>query len=131
MKKVRSGSLMLESAMALTLIALALAGVSQLLLLAGKQQRAVEARRLAHREAGNVMERVMVLPATTLAQAAPAIDISAEMRNAMPSAKLSIDASPADEAGTTEIRVEISWRDANGQAEQVELIAWTSAGSTP
>ena len=131
MKKVRAGSLMMESAMAITLVALALAGVSQLLLLAGNQQRAVEARRLAYREAGNVMERVMVLPATSLAEAEKTIGMSTETRAGLPSATLSIVASPTDEAGMSQVRVEISWRDANGQTEQVELIAWKSAGSTP
>ena len=131
MKKVRAGSLLMESAMAITLVAIALAGVSQLLILAGNQQRAIEARRLAYREVGNVMERLMVLPEPSWADAEKSINISAETRAALPSAKLAIVARPADEAGVTQIRVEIAWRDANGQSEQVELIAWKSAGSTP
>jgi type II secretory pathway pseudopilin PulG len=132
MKSSRRGSLMLETMMAVTLVAIALAGVSQLLLLASRQQRIVESRRLAQREAGNVMERVMIrrdgeLTADKLAE----ITVSPETRASLPSATLNIRVTPTEEATTSMIRVEVGWVERTGQAQQVEISAWRQAGSIP
>ena len=120
---------MIEAMIAIMLVALALAGVSQLLLLAGRQQRLSDGRRLANREAGNVMERVI---AQTEGDAAisnlESFVISPETRTRLPQATLKILMNPLNDTATTEVRVEIAWLDPNGQPEQVELTAWTYAG---
>jgi type II secretory pathway pseudopilin PulG len=129
---VRRGSVLIESMIAIALLALAMTGVSQLIVLAGRQQRIVESRRLAHREASNVMERVMARRDSQLSpDNLAAISVSPETRAQLPSAAVKIHVTPTDDGRTNQLRVEVAWVDFVGQAELVEVSAWRPAGSSP
>jgi hypothetical protein len=118
--------MVMEASMATVLIALALISVAQLLVAAGRYHRAVEWRQLAHRTAGNVMERIMLRDDRDVtAERLVALALPEETLRELPSAGLAVDVRDTDDqAPGKRIQVDVSWRNLGGQPERVSLVAW-------
>ena len=125
----RRGSMMLEAAMAVTLSAVALVAVTQLLITSGRQQRIVQRRQLANRAAGNVMEHVMIRPYhETTNEMLASIALPAEVASRLPASSLRIIVADSEEdPAAKRIEVAIAWQDVVGNESHVRLVAWKYA----
>jgi prepilin-type N-terminal cleavage/methylation domain-containing protein len=118
--------------MAEVLVAVAVASVvmvcgMQLMFVAHRQGRTVDAQRVAWLEAGNLMEHVMARPWEDMhPDVLSSLALSDACRQALPDAILRVDALPDDTDPTAlQITIEIQWRaDASRPAVPVRLVAW-------
>jgi hypothetical protein len=126
MKRRRVGGILIEASMAITLVAFALVGVAQLMVAAGRQKRTTEWRRLAHREACNVMERIMVRDYDDVVMERLAnVALSNDAQQWLPAATLAVEVEDVrDEFTARRVQVEVDWHNLAGQKEQVTLVAW-------
>lgn len=119
----RRGISLLEVVVALGLLGTILVSVTQLSVRVNRYRRASDQRRVATREAANVMEQLHLSELTE--DSKNKIRLSPEAMAAIPTARLTIDVGKpkADEA--RQMTVEIHWQDTAGQAVRpVTLKAW-------
>ena len=127
MRVSRRGSMFLEVCMAIVVVAAALVVIAQLLVVAARQQRALDQRLLATREAANLMERVMARPWSELTDTRLTdLALSPGAASRLPGSRLSIQIIPHDEQpGFKEIRVQVDWLNrADQRGLPVQLVAW-------
>lgn len=126
MRRRWAGNMVLEATMAVTLVSVALIGVAQFLVVVGRQQRVIEWRRLANREAGNVMEQIMARSFEDLTtEGLAGIAISSDARRRLPAAKLMIELETVNQqAAARQVQIEIGWQNLAGQREHARLVAW-------
>jgi len=124
----RRGFSVMEAMVAAALLAMAGVVCLQMLMASASARRNAELRRLATREASNVMEQVMALRADELtAMAADRIELSDEAKRSLPDAKLAIrlDRETGDGPPATRVTVELSWKSRAGEpAPPIRLLAW-------
>jgi hypothetical protein len=118
--------MLLESIVATLLLAAALVGVSQLLIVAGRDQRAVELRRVAAREAGNILEEIAARPFEQVTpETLAGYELSAESRQQLPEGRVSVRVESAQEpVAARQVQVEVGWRNLSGRDERLQLTAW-------
>jgi len=124
----RQGHTILETMVAAVLLAVAATVGVQMLLATASARQATETRRLATREAANVMERVMALaPDELTPQTVEQMKLSPRAQKALPGAKLTIrlDESTGDGPPATRVTVELTWKSHAGRAAPpLRLLAW-------
>lgn len=123
----RRGFTVLEVLVAIILVATLLTVSLEFLHALALQRRSLSDRRLALQEAGNCMERIAVWPWDELTtERLSGIDLSPEIRRALPSAKLSIRVSPTPEPPQGKVvSVTIRWQEQPEQPERsVRLVTW-------
>ncbi|MGE3777123.1 MAG: hypothetical protein AB7F89_08070 [Pirellulaceae bacterium] len=123
------GSLLLEASMALVLVALALTGIAQLVLLAGRQQQALAARRVAVLEANNLLEKLMRRPFDELTPSAlaeaPAYTSDLTLLRHL---RTSIDVHEStDSPRSKQIDVQLRWHTGPEMEEAVRVVGWKYA----
>jgi Tfp pilus assembly protein PilV len=118
----------METMVAAVLLAAAAVLCLQMLVASAASSRTAELRRMATREAANVMEQVMALPADGLTpDAVGQIQLSEQAVKTLPDAKLAIrlDRETGDGPPATRVTVELVWK---GHAEEpsppTRLLAW-------
>jgi hypothetical protein len=123
----RRGLSMAEMIVTIAVTSVAMIGGMQMIALSGRQFRAIEDRRLAGLEAGNLMEQVMLRPWEELtAEQLASLELSEACRQALPDVQLriSVDAGDAVPAAKR-ITIEIGWRvNAAHRGAPVRLVAW-------
>jgi Tfp pilus assembly protein PilV len=126
MRQRRTGSLLIEVSVAMLLLAAAFAGVAQLLVAAGREQRAMAQRQLATREAANVLEEIAARPYDQVTMESVAgFELSSEAQQQLPAGHVSIRVVDDPEPPTArQIHVEVGWQNLAGREERVQLTAW-------
>lgn len=122
----RNGSLLLEVCLAVTLLAVALVSVAQLLALAARQSRETRWRSVATQEVANVTERVMALPwSKTTTDQLDAVSVPNTALE-LPDPTLAIEAIDVTEPRVgKQIRISLSYRNTAGlPVEPVTMVAW-------
>jgi hypothetical protein len=117
----------LEVSVAILVVATAMVAASQLLAVAAKQQRALDRRVLATREAANLMEHVMARPWNELTEERVAsLSLSSEAKRRLPGCQATIKVTTDEQAlKAKQVVVQIDWLDGAGQRVQgVQLAAW-------
>ncbi len=137
MKTSRRGLTVLESVVALGVIAALLAVTLKMFAATAAERRAVERRSVAEIEAANIAERISTLPWNEItSQGLAQISLSPAAKEFLPRGELSVavEDTAAGPPGK-HVRLEITWTDAAGQREApVRLSSWTYApqeGSPP
>jgi prepilin-type N-terminal cleavage/methylation domain-containing protein len=124
----RRGFTLMETIVAAFLLAVAAVLCAQMLVASAAANRAADWRRLAAREAANVMEQVMALPADGLTpDAVNQIRLSEETTKTLPDARLAIRRDEQSNATppATQITVEIVWKGHAGEpSPPTRLLAW-------
>lgn len=122
----RRGISLLEISTAGILLATTLVVCLQLARATATQRRGLQDRRLAVREAANVMERLSVQPWQELtAEGVGEVQLSEEAQQVLPQSKLEIEVTKPDELGGKRITVVVRWLSRTEQAERsVRLVAW-------
>jgi Tfp pilus assembly protein PilV len=126
-RRRRQGALLIEVSVAAVIAAVATVGVVQLVLVANGQLRKRENQALLVREVGNLMEDLFSRSWEELSAAQPPdVQLSEQLRQRIPDAKLQLDIKPEDDRPTTlriSIRVESSHL-SNLTTGSVQLVAW-------
>jgi len=122
----RRGISLLEISTAGILLAATLVVCLQLFRATATQRRGLQDRRLAVREAANVMERLSVRPWQELtAEGVGEVQLSAEAQQVLPQAKLEIEVTKPDELRGKRITVVVRWVSQSDQSDRsVRLVAW-------
>jgi hypothetical protein len=123
----RSGLSMTEMVVTVAITTVAMVGGVQIMSAANRQCQAVECRRLAGLEAGNVMEQIMARPWAQLAPGQAAVcELSHACRELLPDAKLRLQvAAEATDPAVRRITVEIDWQATPiHRSDPVRLVAW-------
>jgi len=126
-RRRRDGLSMTEMLVTIAITTVAMVGGVQIMSLANRQCKAVECRRVAGLEAGNIMEQIMTRPWEDIAPGQESIcELSEACRQTLPDAKLriAVEAEAAD-PGVRHITVEIDWQaNAIHRGGPVRLVAW-------
>lgn len=121
------GFSLIETAVAMTVLATAVLLVSQTVALVTRQQQAVARQSLAMQEAANLMEQLFALSWSELTpERAAACTLPPACAQRLPEVQLriAVQASDGPPAGK-QLSVEIDWRDAAGaRSRPVRLTAW-------
>lgn len=123
----RRGFTLIEMLAAATMLAAVMVIAFQAVAGIAGQHRAAVRRQTALREAANAVERLAALEWDALTpEAAKGAGLSPEARQSLPDAQLRAEVLPwLGDATARQIRVEVCWADAAGQAEApVRLVAW-------
>jgi hypothetical protein len=126
----RRGSLILEVVVALTILATAMTGAAQLLLLCAQGKQDADHLLAAQLEAANVLERVAAMRYDDVTeQAAQDFKLSSGSEAALPSAQLKTQVieSPSAELPYKRIVAEVSWLGAGDDRISVRLTGWKYA----
>ena len=131
----RSGSMYVETAIGVTLAAIMLIGVAQLVGLEVKQRHEARAMSAATQTAANILERLMALPFAELnPEAVERLQLSNHLTALLDDPQLVVTIDAASDAVTTKrITVQIAWINRAGlRVEPIRLTAWRhSAEATP
>ena len=122
----RRGYSLLEIFVAGTVLAAVLVISVQLVRATAAQRQATGRRQVAVQETANLMERLVARPWAELTpEAARSVQLSAEVRQALPGADLAVDVAPAPgDAEAKTITVQLRWKDGAGQwLPPVRLVA--------
>jgi len=117
----------LEVSMAAFILVAAFGVIAQLLVVTAQQKRVLESRRLATREAANLMERVMANPWGELtADRVASLDLPDTVKRRLRDARVNIGITAEEESPQRKrIRVRVDWSNRAGQRERpVQLVAW-------
>lgn len=124
----RRGYTILEALVAAILLGAAGVVAIHMLVATTASGHKTELRRLATREAANVMERVMALPDDQLTpEAVGRLALSPQAEKALPGAKLAVRLDPQADPGppATRVTVELVWKSHAGEpASPLRLLAW-------
>lgn len=124
---MRRGLTMTEMIVTIALTSVAMAGGVKIMAVASRECSAVDCRRLASLEAGNILEQVMARPWDEMAPGQLAnLALSDACGQTLPDARLrvAVDPEPTD-ANARRITVEIDWQTAAARrAVPVRLVAW-------
>jgi hypothetical protein len=126
MNRRREGNLTIECLAAIMLAAIALTGVSQLLVFAGRQQYIHEQRRFAASAAANVTEKLMTRPFEQLTtENLDAFQLPPEARDLLPAATVAIRVTELEGTpAAKQVQVTVNWRNGSHQPEQFQLLSW-------
>ena len=119
--KRRAVSLM-ELMIALALLGAVMISIGQVALRTSRYRRVSDQRRLAQREAANVMELVY-----SGVETKESVRLTDEIKKALPKSKLTVEVKATGTAGeaATRYAVKIQWQDSSGRlVEPVRLVAW-------
>ena len=122
----RNGFLVIELAVAVTLLAAAMAAWVAMLAFVAANRRAAADRQLALQEAGNLMERLTAMPLAELQpDKPPKLALSPEAQR-LPGVQSSIEVSRvAGPPKALRLAVSLRWEDRHGRlAPPVRLVAW-------
>lgn len=126
-KRWRRGSMFVETAIGIALVAIVMVSVAQLVALASKQRREVADSQIATQEVANVLEHIMVMPwdeLTTDATSQPKLSEDLASQLADPELTIAI-VTTDDDLPTKKIEVALSWTDqASRRVAPVRLVAW-------
>ncbi|MBN1588147.1 MAG: prepilin-type N-terminal cleavage/methylation domain-containing protein [Pirellulales bacterium] len=124
----RRGFTVLEMMVAAALLAVAATLCLQMVMLDTATRRAAAQRRLATREAANLVERLMARPRDQLTrETAEALELSPEAVEKLPEARLAVefDESADDGPSATRLTLTLTWQGRSGQTVRpVRLVAW-------
>ena len=123
----RRGSMLLEVAIAISLIVVALVGVSQLLVVASRQRRETRSREIAIMEVGNLMERVSQIPYRDLTEErVSTLALSEHVQAELSEGTLRVDLETDPEwRDAKRIVVAIDWVNSAGRrVAPIELTGW-------
>jgi len=124
----RRGFTLVEAMVGAMLLAVAATICLQLLTLSTAAGRAADQRRLAAREAANIMERLMARPIDQLTpETIQGIELSKEATEALPEAQLAIrlDRQADDRPPATRLTLTLAWQGHGGRpAAPLRLVAW-------
>jgi Tfp pilus assembly protein PilV len=123
----RRGLSMAEVLVAVAVTSVVLVCGLQLMFVAHRHGRTVDAQRVAWLEAGNLMEHVMTRPWEDMrGDALSSLALSDACRGILPDATLHVDVGHDDTApAAVRITIEIQWQaDAGRRAAPVRLVAW-------
>lgn len=129
-RKTRRGSMLLETTVAIVILAAAIVAVAHTMAVLTVQRQSAERQSLATQEAANLMERIYVLPVDEItAEKVSELELSATCRERLPEATLDI-AVESLSAGppAKRISIEIEWT-GHGQvrSKPVRVTAWKHA----
>src|SRR5262245_44270659 len=111
------GMTLVELAVSLVVLGVAMAALVQLVSLAARQRRATTQRRIALQEVANQAERIALLPwKETSPDKLTAWQPSAELAEVLPGAQCSIAVSEESNASARRIRLQVGWTNSVGQA---------------
>src|SRR5688572_24094025 len=112
----RRGSLLVEVAVAASLVVIALIGVAQLVIVSGRQVRVLDQRRYAAQIAANALERVLARSWNEVtAERLSELSLSADDLHRLPEGQLKWELELSSEQPPTKrINAEISWRNMAG-----------------
>lgn len=130
----RRGSMYVETAIGVTLAAIMMIGVAQLVSLEVRQRHEARAMRGATQAAANLLERLMALPWEDLnSETANALQLSSHVTALLDEPQLLVTVEPvADAVATRRITVQIDWINRAGQrVTPIQLTAWRHSEATP
>jgi Tfp pilus assembly protein PilV len=130
MKSYRCGSMILEVVVAVTVLAAAMTGTAQLLLLCAQGKQDADHLLAAQVEAANVLERVAAMRYEYLTeQAAQEFKLSPGAEAALPGAQLKAQVieSTSSELPCKRVVTEVSWLGAGDDRVSVRLTGWKYA----
>lgn len=117
---------MLEASLAIFVMVIALASISQLLVVVERQRRLSREQSTATREVGNVMERVIARPwQQVAADRFQSLELSdAALR--LPAARVTVEVRETNVASipAKQVRVEFTWKDSGASDRAIDLTAW-------
>lgn len=126
-RRCRRGSMFVETAIGIALVAIVMVSVAQLVALASKQRREVAQSQIATQEVANVLEHIMVMQwdeLTTEATSQPKLSEDLASQLADPELAITI-VTTDDDLPTKKIEIALSWTDqANRRVDPVRLVAW-------
>ncbi len=123
----RCGVSMAEMIVTVAITMLVLVSGMQLITLAGRQGTAIENRRLAALEAGNIMEQVMCRPwEEVTTESLSSLPLSETCRQALPAASLHVAVDPdGTDQDLRRITVQLDWAvNSVHRGQPVHLVAW-------
>ncbi|NLX53561.1 MAG: hypothetical protein GXY58_00425 [Planctomycetaceae bacterium] len=123
----RGGFSMTEMVVTIGVATVAMVGGVQIMSLANRQCRAVECRRVASLEAGNIMEQLMARPWEELTPGQESFGTLSDVcQRLLPDASLDIDVSAeTTDAAARRITVRIDWQvQGTHRSNPVRLVAW-------
>ena len=126
----RRGSLLLETTVAIVILAAAIVAVAHTMAVLSVQRQSAERQSLATQEAANLMERIYVLPASEITPKKVAeLKLSPTCRERLPEATLDIAVeSLGAEPPAKRISIEIEWTGHGGvRCQPVRVTAWKHA----
>ena len=112
----------MELMIALALLGAVMISIGQVALRTSRYRRVSDQRRLAQREAANVMELVY-----SGVETKESVRLTDEIKKALPKSKLTVEVKATGTAGeaATRYAVKIQWQDSSGRlVEPVRLVAW-------
>lgn len=127
-KKVPRGSVLLETTVAIVILAAAIIAVAHTMAVLSVQRQSAERRALATQEAANLMERIYVLPVDEItAEKVAKLELSAPCRERLPEAKLgvAVEVVGEEDPQAKRIAIGIEWTGHGGvRSRPVHLTAW-------
>jgi Tfp pilus assembly protein PilV len=125
----RSGSLLVEVAMAAVLLMIAMTLTVKVIGLVALERRASERRQRALFEVANVMERITSYPFDDVTpELAGRLTLSAPARQSLPDSELAIDVAgpePGQDRAAKRIAIKLRWRGPDGEwVAPVRLASW-------
>lgn len=122
----RRGVLLHETATAILIAILVVAGACQMLHLVSVQQRIAKQRAIATLEVANLMEELASRGWSEIAEHPPKLEISQASQARLPQAQLHLDVAAEDNnANARRIALAIDWQiDDSRRSSPVRLVAW-------
>ncbi len=127
MTHLRRGASILEAVVALGVLATAVTGATQILLLTAQQRHSADRLLTAQLEAANVLEHVEVLRYEEITpEAMNHLKLSAESQAALPGAKLKVELieAKAPQLPHKRITANITWRSLGDDRAATQLTTW-------
>ena len=119
-KPTRAGVSLLEVVIALGLLGVITVSITQLSMRVHRYRRNSDQRRVALREAANLMEMLHAK-----VEQKDSLKLSTEVVQALPKARLRITVDPEREGKAQRLAIEIRWKDTSGlDVTPVILVAW-------
>jgi Tfp pilus assembly protein PilV len=132
-RRQRRGSLLVEVAMAVVMLVIAMTLTVKVLGWVAMERRASDRRQWAAQEVCNVMERVTARPFDTVSQGSVGdITLSAQARQMLPGGELKIEVvedDPTGGKGSKRVSVQLRWHDRSGGWDApARLTSWIYRG---
>jgi Tfp pilus assembly protein PilV len=127
MKRLRRGASIVEALVALSVLATAVTGATQLLVLSTQQRQNADRLLVGQLEAANVLERVAAMRYEEVTpESLRGLKLSAEAQGALPAAQLKVELveAAAPEPPEKRITAKISWSAVGDERAAVQLTAW-------
>lgn len=121
----RRATTVFECLLAILVMGVAVAGVSQLSVAIARQQRGARQHAVALQQAANMLERLLAEPAgSTLAE--DARELPGELREVLPGGATDVLLEPLEDGSAGErVVVQVHWNDPfGGSRRQVQLAGW-------